>query len=196
MDIQVRRNPERVRLGAMDELATTGPRQVLLIGGGAGVGKSTVAWEVSVLLRARDVAHCVIEGDVLDQVHPAPADDPARSRVTERNLAALWSNYTDLGHHRLVYTNTVSILEVPMFRRALGPGPLRFTLVLLTAGEDVVRERLTRRETGSQLEPHIERSRRMAAHLEATAPEGTVRVATDGLGVAQVAERVVAAAAW
>ncbi|NYJ34997.1 P-loop NTPase family protein [Nocardiopsis aegyptia] len=180
----------------MDELATTGPRQVLLIGGGAGVGKSTVAWEVSVLLRARDVAHCVIEGDVLDQVHPAPADDPARSRVTERNLAALWSNYTDLGHHRLVYTNTVSILEVPMFRRALGPGPLRFTLVLLTAGEDVVRERLTRRETGSQLEPHIERSRRMAAHLEATAPEGTVRVATDGLGVAQVAERVVAAAAW
>ncbi|WP_304452805.1 hypothetical protein [Nocardiopsis sp. YSL2] len=180
----------------MDDSSTVRPRQVLLIGGGAGVGKTTVGGEVSVLLRARDVAHCVIEGDVLDQVHPAPCDDPARSRVTERNLAALWSNYADLGHHRLVYTNTVSILEVPMFRRAMAPGPLDFTLVLLTAGKDVVRERLARRETGSQLLPHIERSRRMAALLEAEAPDGTVRVATDGLSVAQVASRVVAAAGW
>jgi predicted kinase len=176
--------------------ANTAPRQALLIGGGAGVGKTTVGWEVSVLLRSRDVAHCVIEGDVLDQIHPAPADDPARSRVTERNLAALWANYAALGQRRLVYTNTVSVLEVPMFRRALGPGPVDFTLVLLTAGEDVVRERLARRETGSQLEPHIGRSLRMAAHLEAEAPEGTVRVATDGLGVEQVAARVVAAAGW
>ncbi|KOX13949.1 AAA family ATPase [Nocardiopsis sp. NRRL B-16309] len=180
----------------MNDSSTTGPRQVLLIGGGSGVGKTTVGWEVSVLLRARDVAHCVIEGDMLDQVHPAPADDPARSGVTERNLAAVWSNYAELGHHRLVYTNTVSLLEVPMFRRALGPGPLRFTLVLLTAGEEVVRERLARRETGSQLPAHIERSRRMAARLAAEAPDGTVRVATDGLTVAQVAARVAAAAAW
>lgn len=180
----------------MDDSSIAGPRQVLLIGGGAGVGKTTVGWEVSVLLRARDVAHCVIEGDVLDQVHPAPSGDPARSGITERNLAAVWSNYAGLGQHRLVYTNTVSVLEVPMFRRAMGPGPVDFTLVLLTASEDVVRERLARRETGSQLRPHIERSLRMAAHLEAEAPEGTVRVATDGLSVEQVAERVVAAASW
>jgi hypothetical protein len=36
----------------------------------------------------------------------------------------------------------------------------------------------------------------MAAHLEAEAPEGTVRVATDGLVVEQVAARGVAAAGW
>ena len=54
----------------------------LLIGGRAGVGKTTVGWEVSAQLRAAQIAHALVEGDNLDQVHPAPPDDPARTKIT------------------------------------------------------------------------------------------------------------------
>ncbi len=39
----------------------TGERnEVLLIAGRSGVGKSTVAWEVSAVLRAAGAAHCLV----------------------------------------------------------------------------------------------------------------------------------------
>lgn len=171
-------------------------RELLLIGGGAGVGKSSVGWEVSQLLQARDTAHCFVEGDFLDQIHPAPADDPNRTVITERNLAAIWANYAALGQRRLVYTNTVSVLEEPMIRRAMGGGEIRSTPVLLTAEEATVRERLARREIGSQLGPHIERSLAMARLLAEEAPPHTVRVPTDGRSVEEIAREVLRAAAW
>jgi adenylylsulfate kinase-like enzyme len=70
---------------------STGHAEVLLIGGRAGVGKSTVGGEVSVRLRAAKVAHAVIEGDFVGRVHPAPKGDPHRAAVTERNLRAVWA---------------------------------------------------------------------------------------------------------
>lgn len=39
--------------------------------------------------------------------------DPHRTAITERNLAAIWANYAALGETRLIYTNTVSVLEEP-----------------------------------------------------------------------------------
>ncbi|MFD6948956.1 hypothetical protein A6A08_03060 [Nocardiopsis sp. TSRI0078] len=171
-------------------------KHLLLIGGGSGTGKTTVGWEVSEMLRRRGVAHCLLEGDHMDQVHPAPPGDPHRSAITERNVSAVWANYAQLGHHRLIYTNTVSILEEDMLRRAMGGGDVGATRVLLTAGEATVRARLAVRETGSQLLPHIERSLRAAVRLDAEAPAGTVRVATDGLTVEEVAEKVAAATGW
>lgn len=171
--------------------------EVLLIGGRSGVGKTTVAEEVSVLLQEADVAHCVIEGDVLDHVHPAPTDDPARTRITRRNLAALWANYAALGHRRLIYTNTVSILEQDMIHQALAPSaPVGITSVLLTAADGTVQPRLGRREHGSQLALHLQRSRAAARRLDAEAPAGTVRIPTDGRGVREVAVDVAAATGW
>jgi hypothetical protein len=90
----------------------------------------------------------------------------------------------------------VSVLEEPMLRRAMGGGEIRATLVLLTAEEATVRERLAQREIGSQLAAHIERSLWMARHLDEEAPEGTVRIATDGRSVQDIAMQVLKAAAW
>jgi adenylylsulfate kinase-like enzyme len=42
--------------------------QLLLITGPAGVGKSTLGWEMSAQLAAAQVAHAVIETDELDRV--------------------------------------------------------------------------------------------------------------------------------
>ncbi|MGA8112980.1 MAG: hypothetical protein WCA46_04885 [Actinocatenispora sp.] len=170
--------------------------ELLLIGGGAGVGKTTVAWEVSAALQRTATPHCLIEGDYMDQIHPAPDGDPHRTAITERNVAAIWSNYVSLGQSRLIYTNTASLLDAPMIRRAMGGGEIRTTCVLLTAVEATTKRRLAQREIGSQLAAHIERSLRMARLLHAEAPSGTIRIPTDDRSVQDIADDVLQATAW
>ncbi len=171
--------------------------EVLLIGGRAGVGKTTVAWEVSVLLRAASVPHAVVEGDFMGQVHPAPEGDPRRSGITESNLTAVWANYARLGHRRLIYTNTVSVLPeaADMFRRAMG-ARVRIVRVLLTASDETAIARLTGRELGSELEQEVAGSARKARLLDERSPADTVRVATDGRRVVDIAREVVAVTGW
>ncbi|MCP3754484.1 AAA family ATPase [Streptomyces sp. TBY4] len=171
--------------------------EILLIGGRAGVGKTTVGWEVSARLRAATVGHCVIEGDFMGQAHPAPEGDPGREGIAERNLTALWSNYAELGYRRLIYTHTVSVLaeREGMFRRAMGTD-VRIVRVVLTASDATVRERLTGRERGSELESELESSARKARILEERMPPDAVRVATDGRSVVDIAREVVGATGW
>ncbi|AIA00872.1 AAA family ATPase [Streptomyces noursei] len=171
--------------------------EVLLIGGRAGVGKTTVGWEVSARLRAAPVAHCVVEGDFMAQAHPAPEADPHRRELAARNLAAIWSNYAELGYRRLVYTNTVSVLaeNEDMFRRAMG-ADVRIVRVLLTASDATTGERLTGRERGSELAQELKNSAFKARLLDERAPADTVRVATDGRSVVDIAHEVVRATGW
>lgn len=169
--------------------------EALLIGGRSGVGKTTVGAEVSAQLRHAGVAHCLVEGDNLDQAFPAPPDDPSRTRMTETNLAALWRNYAALGYRRLIYTNTVSVLEPDLIARAMGGAP-RLVSVLLTARDATARGRLGTREIGSQLDAHVRRSAAMAVHLETAAPSEVVRVRTDGRPVEEIAREIVTATGW
>jgi hypothetical protein len=171
--------------------------EVLLIGGRAGVGKTTVGWEVSALLRSETVAHAIIDGDFMGQVHPAPEGDPHRAEITERNLTAVWANYARLGHRRLVYTNTMSVLPeaTGMFERVMGAG-VRIVRVLLTASDANARERLVGRELGSELQQELEGSLRKARLLDQRAPAETVRMATDGRLVVDIAREVVATTGW
>ncbi|QPP10994.1 hypothetical protein G4Z16_25780 [Streptomyces bathyalis] len=170
---------------------------MLVIGGRAGVGKSTVGWEVSAWLRAAGVAHAVIEGDFMGQVHPAPAGDPDRTGIVERNLTAVWANYAELGYRRLIYTNTLSVMPGmgDVFRRATGED-VRLVRVLLTACDRTARERLTERERGSELDDGLRSSFTKARLLDEEAPPDTVRVVTDGRTVTEITRDVVAATGW
>lgn len=172
-------------------------REVLLIGGRAGVGKTTVGWEVSAQLRAAQAAHVVLEGDFLGQVHPAPEGDPRRKGIVERNLAAIWGNYVDLGYHRLIYTHTVSVLSdaAAMFERTMGPD-VQLARVLLVASDATTDERLAGRELGSELKSERESSAYKARLLDEQAPSDTVRVLTDGRTVVDIAGEVLAATGW
>jgi gluconate kinase len=169
--------------------------EVLLIGGRSGIGKSTVSWEVTSRLRDLGVAHAFLEGDCLDQVHPAPEDDPARTQITSRNLAAIWGNYRELGQRRLIYCNTVAVLEADMIVEAMG-GEATPVGVLLTADDAAAEERLRTREIGGYLEPHLERSRHMARYLDAHAPAWVHRVPTGGRTVPDIAVAVIALTGW
>lgn len=171
--------------------------EALLIGGRAGVGKTTVGWEVSAQLAAAGVAHAYIEGDMVGQVHPAPPGDPDRMHVTERTLAAIWGNYARLGCRRLVYTRTVCVLPEygEMVQRALAT-EVRLIRVLLTASDTTAVERLVRREKGSRLEAELQTTAQKAPMLDARAPSGTIRVGTDDRSVTDIAKEVMAASGW
>lgn len=168
--------------------------QVLLVAGRSGVGKTSVAAEASELLQAAGVAHCLIDGDNLDAAYPKAPEDPHGTALTEANLRALWTNYAAIGHSRVIYVNTVSVLEVAMVLRAVGGRTARG--VLLTATEATAASRLTGREIGSALERHLQRSAVMAAHLESEAGAEVARVPTDGRRVADVATTVLRTCGW
>jgi hypothetical protein len=164
---------------------------LLVIGGRSGVGKSSVAHALHALLRDGGVRHAVIEGDALDLAWPAPWEH----RLSMRNLAAVWANYRALGYRRLVYTNTVSVLEADELAAAMGDEP-RITGVLLTASDDVAAARLAGRESGDELAAHVERSARAAHRLSAATPAWMPRVATDGRDPAEVARAILALVPW
>lgn len=165
--------------------------EVIFIGGRSGVGKSTVAFALHDLLSEQDVRHAVIEGDCLDLAHPAPW----KHHLAERNLAAMWENYRELGYRRLIYTNTVSVLEVPALTAAMGDEP-EVTSVLLRADQASITERLGQREHGDSLERHIERSTRMATHLERSVSDEVHRIDTEGKTPLDLAKRILALSGW
>lgn len=165
--------------------------EVLFLGGRSGVGKSSVAVELHVQLSGADVRHCLIEGDNLDLAHPPPWEH----RLAERNLAAMWGNYRALGYHRLIYTNTVSVRYVEALTAAMGDDPL-VTAVLLTSSDATARERLARREIGTALQRHVERSAAAARSLDELAPASVHRIHTDGRTVSELAASVLALTGW
>lgn len=113
----------------------------------------------------------------------------------ERNLAAIWSNYRQLGYRRLIYTNTVSVLEIEGLSAAMGDDP-HATGVLLTADDASTAQRLARREFGAELDAHLRRSRERATELAARAPASVHRVSTDGRSIDEVATAVLTIVGW
>lgn len=175
---------------------TGSPRsEVLFVGGRSGVGKSTAAEALHDLLSEAHVRHAVIEGDTLDLAFPAPHEEFPEAHLAERNLASMWANYRALGHHRLVYTNTVSVLMAGELAAALGDDPV-VTSVLLRAGDGVTADRLTRRSGGRLPQAQLAHSTRTAGRLDTAVRDTVTRIDTDVLTPGQVARRLAAVTGW
>jgi N-acetyltransferase len=166
---------------------------VLFVGGRSGVGKSAAANALHDLLAEREIRHAVIEGDTLDLAWPVPWEHGID--LAERNLRAMWANYRVHGYRRLVYTNTVSVLEARALSAAMADDPHVVT-ALLRASDETARARLGVREHGAALDAHLERSRAAAARLDAEAPSTTHRIDTDGRTPREVAEELLALTGW
>lgn len=78
---------------------------VVVISGAGGVGKSTVAFEMSQQLQAEGVDQALVDTDELDRIFPVPRDVP---RIAEQNLRAVWEAFAEEGVRRLILTGSGS----------------------------------------------------------------------------------------
>jgi hypothetical protein len=160
---------------------------VLVIAGPTGVGKSSVAFEVSLQLQAVGTEHALIDTDELDRIYPVPDDLPA---LTERNLAAVWQAFVERGARRLILVGVHldKATELAWIARAVPEA--RFTLVHLRASEASLRGRVTQREIGTGADAQRDRTRRQAA-MAAGAARGSVHlIETDDVSVVAIARRI------
>jgi predicted kinase len=166
---------------------------VLVIAGPAGVGKTSTANEVSQQLRASGIAHAVVDTDTLDDVFPVPED---QWRITERNLAAVWGTFAELGTRRLLLTGVHMHRpsELEWIRRATAAE--RFTLVRLTASEATLMRRIAAREIGSALESQRTRTLQQVREMEAEVTGEAHLIETDDLSVVATAAEVIRLTGW
>ena len=80
-------------------------------------------------------------------------------------------------------------------REAMG-GTRRAVGVLLTSSDETACARLSRRETGSELGFHIERSKSMARRLESESPAWVHRVSTDNRSIHSIATEIIDLTNW
>ncbi|MDI5964184.1 hypothetical protein POF50_020855 [Streptomyces sp. SL13] len=165
---------------------------VLVICGAAGVGKTSTAYEVSLRLAEDGVEHALVDCDELDRVHPWPVPGLPRWEMARRNLASVWGNYAELGHHRLVLCGVFADLRHELHWIADAVPDAAFTVVRLTAKLGVLETRVRRREIGTAADDQLVRSTRQSRDIAVFDPSGTLTVATDGLTVSEVSRRVIA----
>jgi 2-phosphoglycerate kinase len=176
--------------------------EILLLTGPAGVGKSTLSWEISTLLAERGIAHAAIESDELDRVFPRPSRQdlqrlaPGTIDISTLNLRAMWSTYRELGHSRLIMSGVMMHLAFDRQWIAAAIPNAKFTVVRLIATGESIAERLARRETERSIDAQLQRSLRQVNHMVAESDKDILRIETDGRSVSEIALEVLAAIGW
>lgn len=159
--------------------------RLLIISGPVGVGKTTIAGELSILLEADDVAHTCVDMDALAGTFPRPPDDPFGNALALENLAAVWTNAKRYGSRNLIVARVMEAADdVAALSQAVGiPAPV---VCLLTACNNTLLKRVRQRERGSGRAWHENRAVVLSEILERAALEDFC-VATDNRPVAEIA---------
>jgi predicted ABC-type ATPase len=173
---------------------TTSQTHILLVSGPAGVGKSTLGYEIGTQLRQAGVAHVILDSDELDRVWPLNgAEQEALNRA---NLAAFWINASALGHCRLVL---VGVFLDPDANRtwidAAIPGA-KVTRIVLDAPDEELERRVRTREIGSGAEDQLTRTLVQAHNFRRRNAGSPDLMATNGVAVAELARQVIERSRW
>ncbi len=180
--------------GAGQDAADMAPVPVMLITGPVGVGKTTVASEVSELLAQARVPHAFVDMDSLRWSYPSPPGDRFRTALAMRNLAAVWEIFRTEGAERLVLAGVVeSQAELDDYRAAV-PGA-RIVVVRLRAPVETLQVRVAARELGSGRAWHLARAAELAAQMDRDAVED-VLIETEGRPLAEIAHEAMARFGW
>lgn len=145
-------------------------------------------------LRKRKVAHSFIDLDALAETFPRPKDDPYGSRLALRNLRDVWANCTAAGSRNLVVARVVETDSDLEGIRAAIPGS-QATVCLLRATDDALLSRIRKREVGSGLAWHEQRTLELADSLEKCGPFDFV-VDTDQRQPPDIAREIVDQVQW
>jgi len=176
--------------------------QILLVTGPAGIGKSTVCWELGAELTNAEIPHAIIESDELDRVFPRPSRDeldrlsPGTTDISSINLAALWSTYRALGHSRLIMSGVM--LHLAFDRRWISAAipNAEIMVVRLHATESTLIERLDKREVGSGRDEQVQRTLRQARRMAGEEPDGMLHLTTDGKTPQELAAEILNKVGW
>lgn len=165
---------------------------IIIITGPVGVGKTTVALEVSELLEQGGIAHACVDLDALRWCYPRRPDDRFSTRLAMKNLAAIWVNFQTYGAASLVVADVIeSRAELDRYRAAIPDTDI--FVVRLTASLQTLAQRLKQRELGLALEWHLQRAPELTAIMERNRVEDLL-VSTDNRAVTQIAREILAAA--
>lgn len=167
----------------------------IVITGPVGVGKTTVAGEMGLLLRDAKIAHATVDFDQLSECYPRPVDDDRwGTKLGLMNLAALWKNYERSGARRLVIARVLeSRSELDGFREVV-PGA-EIQVVRLRAAPETLQSRVRRRGPGRGMKWHLNRAIELAPLMDAQQIED-VLVETDGRDAAGIARDILIRVGW
>lgn len=164
----------------------------LLVTGTLGVGKTSVASEISEVLSIREVPHAFVDIDALT------CSWPPQGRFNEdlafRNLASVWANFRAAGAERLVVARVVESRGDLRRYQAAVPGA-HMIMCRLVASQETREARLRAREVGTGLEWHLKRTVELESLLREAALED-FRVENDGRPLRAVALEVLERAGW
>lgn len=128
--------------------------QALLLAGGGGVGKTTVAQAIARVLTAARHPTAVLDLDAVGQFGPPPAAAPGSAadsglrfhdRLKARNLAAVWPTYRDAGARFLIASGHVETAELKAaYTEALADCDVRMVRMLTPPDLVAARTRSTR----------------------------------------------------
>ena len=138
----------------------------------------------------------MIDADELDRVFPPPTDDPDKTDLTRRNLAAVWANLRAAGAPRLILTMVAASIEDELthVREAI-PGATP-TVVRLRASERDLLERVRRREVGSGYNYQAPRTIRQARVMQREPAGDHLVVDTSGRTVGEIAQELLDRSGW
>ena len=131
-------------------------REVLVISGPCGAGKTSVGFESLELLEEHGIACAMVDAELV-YFHPKPDDDPQGTRVAEAALAALVPVYEAAGIERLLLPRVIERPRHLELVRAAVPGA-RLQVAWLEVPAATIEARLAEREVGSALEWHVRRA--------------------------------------
>ncbi len=162
-------------------------RSVIVVTGPVGVGKTSVAWEMTEVLEERGVPFGFFDPDAI-HFRPVPDDDPFGYRVWSAALATTWPL---MGVDRLLVPLVIEDREEA--ERLIPDAEL--TIVRLTAQPETLEERIRRREIGAGLDWHLRRARELDAHWRENPVEDFL-IDTEGRAVRDLAAEVLTRSGW